>query len=291
VEIQDADQWFICMDQEENQMSLRDKKILLWTGTGNNQRALAHKMAGQFNLCGIIVDHKRTGKKISFFKRAWPALADRIFFKRIRDAWFSMQARYGQQYSNWPTVPVKDVDSINSEESYTCTLQFAPDLIVVSGTALVKAKMLSIKPPIGIINLHTGLSPYIKGGPNCTNWCISTGQFDKIGNTIMWINEGIDSGNIISTELTPLNDRKSLNSVHWQVMEHAHDLYLRSIAYLLQTKPPYQSVAQKDIAKGELYLTRMWNNTAKRNLLKNWKKFANAGKTEQNPDIITIPLK
>lgn len=45
----------------------------------------------------------------------------------------------------------------------------------------------------------------------------------------MWIDEGIDTGNIITTEQTPLRGNESLFQIHLKVMDHAHDLYLRSI--------------------------------------------------------------
>ena len=69
------------------------------------------------------------------------------------------------------------VENINSNESYEFSNKLNPDLIIVSGTRLVKEKLLSIPTTIVILDLHTGLSPYIKGGPNCTNWCIATNKF------------------------------------------------------------------------------------------------------------------
>ena len=151
--------------------------------------------------------------------------------------------------------------------------------------------MLSIRPNIGIINLHTGLSPYIKGGPNCTNWCIATGQYEKIGNTIMWINEGIDAGNIIASECTSLHGIKTLHDIQWKVMEHAHELYLKAIGYLVTTSAPYNSVPQKQIGAGKLYLTRMWNFSAKRKLLFNLPAFFKKGIEFKSNNIVTIPIK
>ena len=207
-------------------------------------------------------------------------------------AWQELQASYRRTYPQFPAAPQVRVRNVNDEATLDALLQYAPDLVIVSGTNLVGKRVIEAAGRrLGVVNMHTGISPYVKGGPNCTNWCISTLQFDKIGNTIMWINEGIDSGNIITTECTSIIDRESLDAVHWQVMEHAHDLYLRSIAYLLKASQPYQSIAQKDIAKGELYLTRMWNFKAKKNLLTNWKRFTRFRASENNSSLITIPLR
>jgi len=267
------------------------KKILIWCADAANQRALANKIAQRFILCGIIIDKKTSAKKPSFLKKIIAALEDRIFFRTIRHSWFFIQKKYTGQYPEWPPAPVIEVKSINTDEALDFTQKLSPDIIVVSGTGLVKAKMLSLKPAIGIINLHTGLSPYIKGGPNCTNWCLATGQYGKIGNTIMWIDEGIDSGNIIASECTALNGVKNLNDIQWKVMEHAHELYINVIDYLSTTPVPHNSVPQKQIAKGKLYLTRMWNFSAKRKLLNNLRVFIRNGIKEKDESIITVGLK
>ena len=131
--------------------------------------------------------------------------------------------------------------------------------------------MLSIHPGIGILNLHTGLSPYIKGAPNCTNWCIATEQYHLIGNTVMWIDSGIDSGNIATTEFTEFNGNEDLAAIHIKVMEHAHNLYLRAIKKIVNKECP--NIKQDEIAKGVTYYTKQWELKQKINLVRNVKKF------------------
>jgi Formyl transferase len=269
---------------------MSEKRIVIWCGDAPNQKALANKIAKQFNLSGIVIDKKKNFKKTPFLKKLVPALQDRIFFKSIINAWTFVMYGYAKQFPHWPDVPLINVDTVNNDDAFRFTEKLSPHLIVVSGTGLVKSKMLSLKPALGIINLHTGLSPYIKGGPNCTNWCIATGQYEKIGNTIMWINEGIDAGNIITSECTPLPGIKNLRDIQWKVMEHAHELYLKAIAYLVSTPAPHNSVPQKQIAAGKLYLTRMWNFSAKRRLLANLPVLLKKGIDKKPIDIITVPL-
>jgi methionyl-tRNA formyltransferase len=169
------------------------------------------------------------------------------------------------------------------------TRKLNPDLIVVSGTQLIKQPMLDIPVKIGIVNLHTGLSPYVKGGPNCTNWCIANNEWHLVGNTIMWINAGIDSGNIITTETIDIRNANTLLEAHKLVMEHAHDLYIRAIDYLITHQPPHQSIPQNSLAKGKLFLTKMWTAEKRKLLLENWKK---RGKVEfQSPPVcVSLPV-
>jgi methionyl-tRNA formyltransferase len=262
------------------------KRIVCWVGDAPNHRALVNKIAGSFHLVGVVVD----SKKLLVKKGKEPLLSKlirRFRFGKIDKAWTSLQQYYRQQYPAWPNVPVLHVDTVNDKDVLDFSRQLQPDLVVVSGTSLVKEPLVSMNLPIGIMNLHTGLSPYVKGGPNCTNWCIANDQWGLIGNTIMWLSAGIDSGNIITSERTKLGNSDDLYSIHHKVMEHGHDLYLRAIKYVLTTRAPRQSIAQSALGKGNLYLTKMWNSEGRARLLRNMRSARNFTISD---DIRTVSL-
>ena len=108
-----------------------------------------------------------------------------------------------------------------------------------------------------IINLHTGISPYVKGAPDSTFWCLYLKEFDLIGNTIMWINKGIDSGNIIATEQTYLNGNENLLDLKIKVMNHGHYLYLRAIE-MFYNKKLLPNVSQTSFKPKRLFLSKDW---------------------------------
>ena len=231
-------------------------KIVLWLGNESNQKALANKINAFFPVAAIVTETRKANSTITF-KKVVEKIIEKLFFSSLAAAWRNMKQHYEKTFLAFPTVKILDVENINSEEAYQFTKAENPDLIIVSGTRLVKEKMLSISPSIGILNLHTGLSPYIKGGPNCTNWCLATEQFHLIGNTVMWIDKGIDTGNIFTTELTTFTGDENLDDIHLKVMEHAHDLYVRAIAALVTGNR--QSIKQDDLLKGTTYYTKQWN--------------------------------
>lgn len=249
---------------------MKAHSIIICCGNAPNQRGLANKIAEKYNVIGIIIDEHKFNAKKKTKKDLFTALIDRIRFNTIYAAWKKMQAFYNLKFVNWPDTKILRVPSINDGESLKFIKSLSPDLIVVSGTGMIKEPLVSLALPIGILNLHTGLSPYVKGGPNCTNWCIANNEWHLIGNTVMWLNAGIDSGNILTTEAIDIRGEQSLAEAHISVMEHAHNLYIRSIQYLLHTDPPYQSVLQQTLGKGNLYLTRMWTKEKRKLLLKNW---------------------
>jgi methionyl-tRNA formyltransferase len=253
-------------------------KIVLWVGNEPNQKALANKIHLRFPLTGIVTETKKEKLELTS-KNLVGKIFSKIFLSKIGKSWWGMKHYYEKKYPRYPSIKLLDVENINSDSSYCFTKELDPDLILVSGTSLIKDKLLSIKPKIGILNLHTGLSPYIKGGPNCTNWCIATEQYHLIGNTIMWIDFGIDTGNILTTEFTEFDGNEDLLSIHIKVMEHAHNIYIKSIDFL--SKGNVSNVRQQDISKGKTFYTKQWGLKEKINLIRNLKKFKLETKLDQ----------
>jgi methionyl-tRNA formyltransferase len=266
-------------------------KIVLWIGNESNQKALANKIHAHFPIRGIILETKAHKPKITL-KKVVEKIIEKLFLPSIAKAWWGMKKKYDSDYPNYPNVQILNVENINSDLAFNFTEELNPDLILVSGTRLVKDRMLSLQPKMGILNLHTGLSPYIKGGPNCTNWCIASKQFHLIGNTIMWIDLGIDTGNILTTEFTPLHGNENLPEIHFKVMEHAHSLYVKAVRFL--DNGNFKSVAQSSITKGKTYYTKEWTLTQKILLVLNSKKMSNYFKdakvtqAQQNIKVIEI---
>jgi folate-dependent phosphoribosylglycinamide formyltransferase PurN len=271
-------------------------KIVLLTGNAPNQKALANKVAAEFNLVGLVIEKKPGKKQKLTLGRLMAKLKDIFLFSRISQAWVNLLRYYDHKYPVFPSCDNKIVDNINESKVIDFIKEKNPELVMVSGTSLIKKPFFQVTPLKGIVNLHTGLSPYIKGGPNCTNWCLATNQFHLIGNTIMWLDAGIDSGNIITTELVNFTGEESLNDIHLKVMEDAHSLYLRALRLIDFNPSLVPSVNQTEINKGTLFLTKMWNDEFKLSLLKNIKngRFKSVIKSVEyknaQKNIITVPL-
>ena len=245
-------------------------KVVLWIANEPIQKALAHKIHSVFPVTAIVTETRKFHRKITLPLLATKAI-EKLFLSSIDKSWWEMFNHYERKFPNYPDVELLDVENINNSEAFAFTTKFKPDLIIVSGTRLIREKMLSIRPSIGILNLHTGLSPYVKGGPNCTNWCIANNEFHLIGNTVMWIDAGIDSGNILVTEFTGFNGNETLGEVHVKVMEHAQQLYLNAITYV--SNGGRQSIPQYRVATGKTYFIRQWTLRQKFRLLKNFRFF------------------
>jgi folate-dependent phosphoribosylglycinamide formyltransferase PurN len=235
--------------------------------------ALANKVAARYNLAGIVIQESQP-KKINKFSwsQLFEKLLDRTIFIGIRNTWIKLMNSYQQQYPTFPSIESIIVSNINSDSTVNFIRQIEPELVIVSGTSLLKNNILALPIPKGIVNLHTGLSPFIKGGPNCLNWCIAENKFHLIGNTIMWIDAGIDSGDILTTEITRLNGRENLAELHLKVLDHAHELYLKALEKIEQDVTGCPRVKQACVGTGNTYYSYQWNYKAKWRLLKNIKK-------------------
>lgn len=239
-------------------------KLLLWIGNAPQHIALANLLQQQCDVVGVILETRPSRNK-NLLSR----IGKRIFQSPLAQAWKAMQAECRQRHPALTNQNVLHVENINSQAAIDFVVAQAPDLVAVSGTRMIKSKMLS-QATGKILNLHTGLSPYIKGGPNCTNWCLAEQKIHLIGNTVMWIDEGIDSGNLIATEFTPLQGDESLNELHIRVMRHAHDLYVRCIEKAMQGEA--KNVDQKSICEGTTYFSRQWTPAKVRAAVQNFKQ-------------------
>lgn len=234
-------------------------KILVLTNSQPCQAALCHKLAQVAQISGIVISNNRPRKPP---RRRFQILLNRVvaraLFPQFARTWFELQARYSGSCDGLPPVPVIKVENVNDGDTLLAMERTDPDLVVVSGTNIIGSAIIEkASRRLGIVNLHTGLSPYIKGGPNCTNWCLAENAFHLIGNTVMWLDRGIDTGAVIATEQTPLSGSETLSDLHWKVMNHAHDLYVRSIACIAAGRTVAR-IPQAGIAEGTTYYTADW---------------------------------
>ena len=232
-------------------------KVALLTNNQPNQKALAHKLYSAGLLTAIITVQPTSGARPALLKRI-THLPVSLFYRR---AWFQMLDTYAQRYPTFPIDPVTHCTDVNDPTVRDYITANKPDLVLVSGTNLLRAPLINEANTHGrVMNLHTGISPFVKGGPNCTNWCLANREFALIGNTIMWIDPGIDSGAIIYTERTPLSGSESLRELHSTVMDHGHAMYVACVERFTRNNP-LRSVEQGSLGLSRLYLTRDWQWT------------------------------
>lgn len=240
-------------------------RALLLTGDQPNQRALANKLAQVCDLAGIALSRNIPRRRPDARARLHAfitALEMRTFGRPLRSAWLEMQRTCEAQFPSFPqTRQMLRVDNVNDPATLELVSSLAPDLILVSGTNLVGRRLIVACGGIPILNLHTGVSPYVKGGPNCTNWCLAEELLHLIGSTVMWLDPGIDSGDIIASERAPLTFTETLGELQLRVMDHAHHLYVRCVRKF-ESEGALPRVPQDALGPGRTFFNKDWDRRA-----------------------------
>jgi methionyl-tRNA formyltransferase len=87
-----------------------------------------------------------------------------------------------------------------------------PDLIVVAAYGLMLTKDLLDIPPLGCINVHASLLPKYRGAAPI-QWAIANGE-RRTGITIIKMDEGMDTGDILLAQEVQIGDDDTAQSLH-----------------------------------------------------------------------------
>lgn len=87
-----------------------------------------------------------------------------------------------------------------------------PDLIVVIAFGQILRKEVLDLPKYGCVNVHVSLLPKYRGAAPI-NWAIINGE-EKTGVTTMFMDEGLDTGDIIKTREFSLDDEINAGQLH-----------------------------------------------------------------------------
>ena len=128
-----------------------------------------------------------------------------------------------------------------------------PDIVCVNGTNLLRKPMLEAVATLryGAINLHTGLSPYSRGG-NCNLHMLLEGHPEMVGLTIHHLDAGIDSGDIIITARPDFEADDTFEIVEAKVFRMGIDLMLVAVRQIAEGR----AARVKQWEQGKLFLRR-----------------------------------
>lgn len=113
-------------------------------------------------------------------------------------------------------IPYLKSSNINSDEFIQIIQGFDCDLLVsMSFNQIFKSKLINLT-RLKAINCHAGKLPFYRGR-NILNWALINDE-KEFGITVHFIDEGIDTGDIISQQVYPIND----NDTYATLLERAY---------------------------------------------------------------------
>ena len=139
-------------------------------------------------------------------------------------------------------IPTYTPDSLRTEEFSTLLAELAPDLIVVVAYGKILPPSVLDYPRLGCINAHVSLLPKYRGAAPMQR-AIMEGE-KETGVTIMYMNEGLDTGDVILQESFPILAEDDFEAIHDRSAEVGGRLLLEAIPLLEQGKA--QRIKQDD---------------------------------------------
>ncbi len=117
------------------------------------------------------------------------------------------------------------------DENFVAELRaLAPDLIAVAAFGQILPKVILELPRFGCLNVHTSLLPKYRGAAPI-QWAILNGDAET-GVTIMKMDVGLDTGDILTQRATPIRDDDNAATLHDRLAQLGAEL-------LVQTIPDY----------------------------------------------------
>ncbi len=145
-------------------------------------------------------------------------------------------------------IPVYQPNSIRKE--YAKILEYNPDIIVTCAYGQIIPIELLNYPKYGCINVHASLLPKLRGGAPIHRALMNGDK--ETGITIMYMDEKMDNGDIISQEKTPIYEDENLDSLYDRLSKMGSEL-------LLKTLPDILSNTNKRIKQDEKNVTYGYN--------------------------------
>lgn len=145
---------------------------------------------------------------------------------------------------------IKVFQPVKIKDEYEDILALNPDLIVTCAYGQILPKSILSFPRLGCINVHASLLPKLRGGAPIHKAIID--GHSKTGITIMYMDEKMDSGDIISQEETEIFVEDNLDSLYNRLSLMGKDL-------LLKTLPSIVNGTNSRIKQDESLVTYAYN--------------------------------
>ncbi|WP_195250793.1 methionyl-tRNA formyltransferase [Romboutsia sp. 1001713B170207_170306_H8] len=133
-------------------------------------------------------------------------------------------------------IPVYQPIKVRDEEFVKILKDLNPDLIVVVAFGQILPKAILDIPKFGCVNVHVSLLPKYRGAAPI-NWVIINGE-EKTGVTTMYMDEGLDTGDMILTSEFELNDEMTAGELHDVMKEEGAKVLKETIDLIAKGEAP-----------------------------------------------------
>lgn len=129
-------------------------------------------------------------------------------------------------------------ENINQPSTLEQIRYCKPDLLVVAAYGQILSKAVLALPALGCLNLHASLLPKFRGA-SPIQAAIREGE-RKTGMTIMWMDEGLDTGDILLQQAISIYSSDTAGSLHDRLAALGAPAILKAIRLIRAGKAPRQ---------------------------------------------------
>lgn len=133
-----------------------------------------------------------------------------------------------KEYAKKNNIPVfQPVKLRNNEEVINILKELEPDIICVVAYGKILPKEVLDYPRFGCVNVHGSLLPKYRGAAPM-QWAIINGE-EKTGITTMYMDEGMDTGDMLLKEEIKIEEEDNLESIHDKLMNIGGNLLVKTL--------------------------------------------------------------
>ena len=167
-----------------------------------------------------------------------------------------------KNYALENNLEVIQPEDFSNEQNHKKLISFEPDLIVVAAYGQILSKQILEIPKFGCLNIHASLLPRWRGAAPIERAILAGDQ--ETGISIMQMNEGLDTGDILLTKKQPISNLATSGSLTESLSIMGANLILEAIDQILSIKTRSQNHAEATYAKKILKTEAKidWNQSA-----------------------------
>ena len=208
-------------------------RVLILSTDTKHHTYFINKLFEQFDIAGIVYERRRLTKDYltgPFFTQE-EAQYEENFFDASKD---------GVSHKLPDTLMQRmiEVHSVNQEGVADYIRALEPDVAITYGVGLVKPHIFSV-PRWGTINVHHGSIEEYRGLDSHL-WAIYHQRFDRLGVTIHYVDEGLDTGNVLDQEQINISPNDEIYHLRYKAALKATQMVSSILTAFAQSdvKPP-----------------------------------------------------
>ena len=145
---------------------------------------------------------------------------------------------------------IKVLQPVKIREEYKDIIDLNADIIITCAYGQIIPEVILNNPRLGCINVHASLLPKLRGGAPIHKAIIY--GYEKTGITIMYMDKGMDTGDMISKTEVKIDDNDTAESLHDKLQKV-------SVPLLMETLPKIINGTSERIKQDENEVTYAYN--------------------------------